>query len=123
MSRKPNNSLFDDHLSIVTDEYQTTPYLENLRLYYNFSDELELRIYIKTKTNKFKQKPIKSSKRDTKYFNHNGSNYTLNAVYEHIFNDALLEKGIDRTYSPRERRKPAKPSLFTRLIQWLRGGK
>lgn len=123
MSKKPNNSLFDDHLSIETDEYQTTPYLENLRLYYNFSDELELRIFTKTKTNKFKQKPIKTSKRDTKFFKHNGSNYTLNAAYEHIFNGALLEKGIDKTYSPRERRKPTKPSLLTRLIHWLRGGK
>ena len=126
MSKNPNKSLFEtleeqDHLTISND-YKTTTELKKIRLYYTFNDNLELNVFLLTKGGAHKLKDVHTSKRDTRYINHLGANYTLSSILENIFNDAPLEKGIDRKFSPRERRV-AKVSWFTKIIWFFRGGK
>lgn len=131
MSITPKTNLLDHLTPIevirINEDISTTESLLDLGIYYSISKNFEISIYTLTKTAKFKEKTIHTSKRDTKYFNHKASNYTLFTVEQHIMYGTELEKGIDRKFSTRRREKKEKRvekvSLFTKIVWFIRGGK
>jgi hypothetical protein len=110
--------------SCFKEEYRTTDELKKLDLYYTFRNDLRIDVYIKLKSGIMKKKTVYTSKKDTQYISHKGSNYTLSTILDNAINGTQLEKGIDKVFSPRNRfveRRVKKKSLFSRFLDWFEG--